>query len=152
MQLVHEFLYTIRRSDGVRTVKLQIRQTSNAKALVTICGRSSCCCSSCHRIRKPNPSECALQTVNWAKMTIRPDKCRSFAKKKFKTLVKQCKPKIYVNNKPINAIEERESFQRLARWCSFSMGNSEQKRELQEIFENKLGIIHKLPLHPNNKL
>ena len=43
---------------------------------------------------------------NWAKMTIRPDKCNSFAMKKFKTLMKQYKPKICVNNKPISAIEE----------------------------------------------
>ena len=89
---------------------------------------------------------------NWAKMTIRPDKCHSFAMKKFKTLVKQYKPKIYVNNKPINAIEENESFKYLGRWFSFSMDNCEHRKELRETLENKLNIIHKLPLNPKNKL
>ena len=89
---------------------------------------------------------------NWAKMTIRPDKCHSFAMKKFKTLMKQYKPKICVNNKPISAIEENESFKYLGRWFSFSMDNSEHKKELRETLANKLEIIHKLPLHPKNKL
>ena len=89
---------------------------------------------------------------NWAKMTRRPDKCHSFAMKKCKTLVKQYKPKIYVNNKPISAIEENESFKYLGRWFSFSMNNSEHKKELRETLENMLAIIHKLPLHPKNKL
>ena len=85
-------------------------------------------------------------------MTIRPDKCHSFAMKKFKTLVMQYKPKIYMNNKPINAIEENQSSKYLGRWFSFSMDNSEHKKELRETLENKFNIIHKLPLHPKNKL
>ena len=48
VQLMHEFLYTVHQNEGVRTVKLQIKQTSNAKALVTVCRR--CSCSLCHRI------------------------------------------------------------------------------------------------------
>ena len=43
-------------------------------------------------------------------MTIRPDKCQSFALKKFRTLVKQYKPIIYVNNVPVSGKNENESF------------------------------------------
>ena len=57
-----------------------------------------------------------------------------------------------MNNKPINAVEENESFKYLGRWFSFSMDNSEHKKELRETLEKKLDIIHKLPLHPKNKL
>ena len=85
---------------------------------------------------------------NWAKMTIRPDKCQSFALKKFRTLVKQYKPTIYVNNVPVSGINENESFRYLGKWFNFSMNNSEHKRELVETSENILDTIHKLPLHP----
>ena len=89
---------------------------------------------------------------NWAKMTIRPDKCQSFALKKFRTLVKQYKPTIYVNNVPVSGINENGSFCYLGRWFNFSMNNSEHKRELVETSENILDTIHKLPLHPKNNL
>ena len=85
-------------------------------------------------------------------MTIRPDKCQSFALKKFRTLVKQYKPTIYVNNVPVSGINENESFLYLGRWFNFSMNNSGHKRELVETSVNILDPIHKLPLHPQNKL
>ena len=89
---------------------------------------------------------------NWTKMTIRPDKCQSFALKKFRTLVKPNKPTIYDNNVPASGINENESFHYLGRWFNFSMNNSEHKRELVETLENFLDTIHDLPLHPKNKL
>ena len=85
---------------------------------------------------------------NWAKMTIRPDKCQSFALKKFRTLVKQYKQTIYVNNVSVSGINENESFRYLGRWFNFSMNNSEHKRELVETSENILDTIHKVHLHP----
>ena len=85
-------------------------------------------------------------------MTIRPEKCQSFALKKFRTLVKQYKPTIYVNNVPVSGINENDSFRYLGRWFNFSMNNSQHKRELVETSGNILDTIHKLPLHPKNKL
>ena len=78
------------------------------------------------------------------KVTIRPDKCQSFAIKTFRTFVKQYKPTIYVNNVPVN---KNESFRYLR-----SQKNIEHERELVETSENIHDTIHKLPLHPKNKL
>ena len=89
---------------------------------------------------------------NWAKMTIRPDKCQSFAMKKVATLCKQYKPKIYINNVLIKGVEDNESFKYLGRWFGMEMNNNEHKEELLVTTEKILSLIHQLPLHPRNKL
>ena len=85
-------------------------------------------------------------------LTIRPDKCQSFAMKKVATLCKQYKPKIYINNVLIKGVEDNESFKYLGRWFGMEMNNNEHKEELLVTTEKTLSLIHQLPLHPRNKL
>ena len=46
----------------------------------------------------------------WANMIIRVDQCHSFGMKKVGSSAKQYKPKLYINNELIPAIEINESF------------------------------------------
>ena len=89
---------------------------------------------------------------NWAKMTIRPDKCQSFAMKKVATLCNQYKAKVYINNVQFKGVKDNQSFKYLGRWFSMEMNNIEHKEEFLVTTEKILSMIHQLPLHPRNKL
>ena len=64
----------------------------------------------------------------------------------------QCKPKLYINNELIPAIEINESFKYLGRHFDYSMSNQEHKDNLCDTVDEVLKDIDSLPLHPRIKL
>ena len=88
----------------------------------------------------------------WADMVIRVDKCHSFGIKKKGTMSIQYKPKLYLNNLLIKAIEIDDYFTYLGRHFDFKMTNNQHKKELIETVNELLATINNLPLHPKNKL
>ena len=88
----------------------------------------------------------------WADMIIRVDKCHSFGMKKVGSSSRQYKPKLYINNELIPAIEINESFKYLGRHFDYSMSNQEHRDNLCDTVDELLKDIDSLPLHPRNKL
>ena len=80
----------------------------------------------------------------WEDMIIRVDKVGSSSR--------QYKPKLYINNELIPAIEINESFKYLERHFDYSMSNQEHKDNLCDTVDELLKDIDSLPLHPRNKL
>ena len=88
----------------------------------------------------------------WADMVIRVDKCHSFGMKKLGSSSRQYKPKLYINNELIPAIDINESFKYLGRHFDYSMSNQAYKDNLCDTVDDLLKDIDSLPLHPRNKL
>ena len=88
----------------------------------------------------------------WADMVIRVDKCHSFGMKKVGSSSRQYKPKLYINNELIPAIDINESFKYLGRHFDYSMSNQAHKDNLCDTADELLKDIDSLPLHPRNKL
>lgn len=89
---------------------------------------------------------------NWAKMTLRVDKCKSFGIIKSNSSSKQYFPKIYVNHGLITAVKRNESFCYLGRFYNFPMDNVEHKQFLLSETSSILEKIDRLPLHSKFKL
>ena len=88
----------------------------------------------------------------WADIVIRVDKCHSFGMKKVGSSSRQYKPKLYINNELIPAIDINESFKYLGKHFDYSMSNQEHKDNLCNTVDELLKDIDSLPLHPRNKL
>ena len=88
----------------------------------------------------------------WSGMTIRVDKCTSFAMRKKCTQIKQYLPKLYVNNLMIPPVKLNETFTYLGRHYNFDMDESKHKESLSKKLNELLDDTDRLPLHPKNKL
>ena len=75
---------------------------------------------------------------NWAEMIVRIDKCHSFAIKKKGSRAIQYKPKLYLNNLLISAVEIDDSFTYLGRHFDFKMSNDMHKKELLDTISDHL--------------
>ena len=89
---------------------------------------------------------------NWAKMTLRVDKCKTFGIMKRNSAAKQYFPKIYVNHSLIPSVKQNESFCYLGRFYNFPMDNAVHKQFLISETNNILEKIDRLPLHSKFKL
>ena len=69
---------------------------------------------------------------SWADMSIRSGKCHSFGLKKIKTASTQFKPKVYINNKLVEAIDAGESFIYLGRHFDYEMSKKSLTTTLKE--------------------
>ena len=85
-------------------------------------------------------------------MTIRVDKCITFGIKKFSTRSLQFQPSLLINDTPVLAIKQGESFRYLGRYFDFAMSNQVHRTKLSSLFTEILKEIDSLPLHPKNKL
>ena len=109
----------------------------------------------CHSfIKKDNqlPLNCFTGWCQWAKMTIRVDKCTTFGIKKFSTRSLQFQPSLLINHAPVPTVKQGESFRYLGRYFDFAMSNQVHKDKLSTLFTELLKEIDSLPLHPKNKL
>ena len=89
---------------------------------------------------------------SWAEMIIRVDKCHSFGMKKFISVSKQYKPKLYVGHEMIPPVEIGKSFTYLGRHFNYAMDDQTHKDEIIEKFADLMKAINELPLHPRNKI
>ena len=74
-------------------------------------------------------------------MIIRVDKCHSFGMKKVGSSSRKYKPKLYINNELIPAIEINESFKYLGRHFDYIISNQEHKDNLCDTVEELLKDI-----------
>ena len=88
----------------------------------------------------------------WADMVIRVDKCHSFGIQKKGSRFIQYKPKLYLSNLLISAVELSDSFTYLGRHFDFKMRNNKHKQQLLETVNEHLSATDRLPLHPRNKI
>ena len=88
----------------------------------------------------------------WAEMIIRVDKCHTFGMKKFISVCKQYKPKLYVGKEMIPPVEIGESFTYLGRHFNYAMDDQTHKDEITNKFGDLMKTINELPLHPRNKV
>ena len=95
---------------------------------------------------------CFTRWCQWAKMTIRVDKCTTFGIKKFSTRSLQFQPSLLINHAPVPTVRQGESFRYLGRYFDFAMSNQVHKNKLSSLFTELLKEIDSLPLHPKNKL
>ena len=77
-------------------------------------------------------------------MVIRVDKCHSFGMKKVGSSSRQYKPKLYINNELIPAIDINESFKYLGRYFDYSMSNQAHKDNLCDTVDELLKDIDSL--------
>ena len=75
-----------------------------------------------------------------------------FGMKKVITAMKQIKPKLYINNVLVPAIEINDSFIYLGRHFDFSMSDLPHQNQITEKTKSLLNLVTNLPLHPKNKL
>ena len=68
------------------------------------------------------------------------------------TSPKQIKPKIYINNCLVDAVEIGGSFTYLGRSFDYGMTNANHKVSVRDKFTSIMEIINNLPLHPKNKM
>ena len=76
---------------------------------------------------------------------IRVDKCHSFGMKKVGSSSRQYKPKLYINNELIPAIDINESFKYLGRHFNYSMSNQAHKDNLYDTVDELLKILTLYP-------
>ena len=95
---------------------------------------------------------CFTRWCQWAKMTIRVDKCTTFGIKKFSTRSLQFQPSLLINHAPVPTVKQGESFRYLGRYFEFVMSNQVHKDKLSTLFTELLKEIDSLPLHPKSKL
>ena len=95
---------------------------------------------------------CFTRWRQWAKMTIRVDKCTTFGIKKFSTRSLQFQPSLLINHAPVPTVKQGESFRYLGRYFEFVMSNQVHKDKLSTLFTVLLKEIDSLPLHPKSKL
>ena len=84
---------------------------------------------------------------SWAEMIIRVDKCHSFGMKKFISVCKQYKPKLYVGKEMIPPVEIGKSFTYLGRHFNYAMNDQSHKDEITEKFGYLMKSINEMPLH-----
>ena len=89
---------------------------------------------------------------NWANMIIRVDKCHSFGIKKVGSIAKQIQPKLYLNKTYVKPIKTGKSFIYLGRYFDFQISSNGHKSFLTSELNKLLEAVHKLPLHPKDKL
>ena len=89
---------------------------------------------------------------NWADLEIRPDKCHSFGIKKLQSAAVQFKPKLYINNLLVTALDQNESFLYLGRYFDFKMTDSLHKENLLTKINEYMQKIDFLDIHPRNKI
>ena len=82
---------------------------------------------------------------NWAKMTLRVDKCKTFGIMKRNSTAKQYFPKIYVNHSLIPSVKQNQNFCYLGRFYNFPMDNAVHKQFLISETNNILEKIDRLP-------
>ena len=85
-------------------------------------------------------------------MIIRVDKCHSFGIKKVGSIAKQIQPKLYLNKTYVKPIKTGKSFIYLGRYFDFQMSSNGHKSFLTSELNKLLEAVHKLPLHPKDKL
>ncbi len=88
----------------------------------------------------------------WADMIVRVDKCKTFGIKKFNSVAKQYKPKVFVNNQTIPPVDIRDYFTYLGRHFNFEMNDHQHKEELSNTINEIMSDINNLPLHPKYKI
>ncbi|CAB4005875.1 Hypothetical predicted protein [Paramuricea clavata] len=85
---------------------------------------------------------------SWAKMTLRIDKCKTFAVSKLNSTSSQFLPKLHLIQSMIPTVNRNESFCYLGRYHNFAMDNSDHKRLLFEETEEMLDKIDRLSFTP----
>ena len=81
-------------------------------------------------------------------MSIRVDKCSTFAIKKAITKSVQYLQKSLINNQLIPRINIGESFKYLGRYFDFNMSNDNHKTEIITLIDQVMTEIESKPLHP----
>jgi hypothetical protein len=89
---------------------------------------------------------------NWAGLKICPRKCKTFAMKKMGTRSIQFHPYLRLNNEQIPTIKDNEEFVYLGKTFTIHMKPEKIEQELKNELSLYANVIHRLPLHPSNKL
>ena len=89
---------------------------------------------------------------NWSGLKICPRKCKTFAMKKMGTKSIQFHPYLRVNNEQIRTIDENEEFVYLGKRFTIHMKPEKIKEELKSELSLYANDIHRLPIHPANKI
>ena len=88
----------------------------------------------------------------WADLQIRSDKCHSFGIKKAQGTSVQFKPKVYIDNVLVQALDQNESFLYLGRYFDFKMSDSMHKETLVTKIKEYMQKVDFLDMHPRNKI
>lgn len=93
-----------------------------------------------------------VRWCSWSNLIVRVDKCHSFGMTNKNNSSRQVKPKVFINNHLVHAVEVGESFVYLGRSFDTNMTNSYHKDKVLKTLETLLDIVTALPLHPKNKI
>lgn len=88
----------------------------------------------------------------WAGLKICPRKCKIFAMRKNGTKTVQFSPYLRVNNVQIPTLKQDEEFVYLGKTFTMNMKTSDIENELTKDLRDYLEQIHRLPLHPKQKI